>query len=160
MVLPDDALVSVYQRMRDEGSLSADEAFFLLAEALERIADWREPERLPSLRWFSSRIDAMEKIYGLAPDEYLYVDEAPPEYRELNARYDRAWDAFTAETVREFDEMEIAELFIGDRAEYRRRCQRGRESLERRYGAVPKTSALRKYRSPLSVALAIALHSC
>ena len=134
MVVPDDALVAVYQCMRDEGSLSADEAFFLLAHTLESIADLRRPERDHGLRWLSCRADTMEEIYASGSDERLAADEGPPEWLELNARYDRAWDGFTAETASEFGEKEIAELFISDLAEYRRRCLRGRVSLERRYG--------------------------
>lgn len=61
-------------------------------------------------RDFSQRCDAISKTHGLNDDQYWPSGKVPAEWEELNAEFERCSKQILVDTLREYDQKEIADL--------------------------------------------------
>jgi len=123
--------VAIWQGLRRCGGVHAGMGFFVVAKSIHRVADDAIVAAMDHepLKGIGLRLDAIKKRYGLADEEEWPLGEAPPECEALLAEWDRAADQVIADTFRRFGEHEMADLFLGDRAEFDRRYEEGRRVL-------------------------------
>jgi hypothetical protein len=82
------------------------------------------------LRRLAKKMQAVEAAHGLTKDEYWRNSDAPPEYRALAKRWERAARAREAEVLRELDAGKIAHaLFNNDPRDFDRLRERGRRAF-------------------------------
>ncbi len=62
----------------------------------------------------SEHMDRVKRAHGLDDDEHWYLDEAPAEWLELNAAWDRRDHALRAAALRDLGEEEPADLLERD----------------------------------------------
>lgn len=63
---------------------------------------------------FSQRCDAISKMYDLKDDQYWTSDKVPAEWEKLNAEFERDSSKILVDTLREYDQKEIADLVQED----------------------------------------------
>ena len=59
---------------------------------------------------FSSRCDAISKTYDLKDDQYWTSDRVPAEWEKLNTEFEQDSRRILVDTLREYDQKEIADL--------------------------------------------------
>lgn len=77
----------------------------------------------------SAKMRAIEKREGLTDDEYWQLDDAPEDYQALADEWDDRADELRVQLFRLFDEHEMADLYLNDRAEFDRRFDLGRRAV-------------------------------
>lgn len=63
---------------------------------------------------FSQRCDEISKQYDLKDDQYWTWDQIPAEWEKLNAEFERDSSKILVDTLREYDQKEIADLVQED----------------------------------------------
>jgi hypothetical protein len=59
---------------------------------------------------FSLRCDAIRKVYALKDDQYWTSDRVPTEWEKLNTEFEQDSRRILVDTLREYDQKEIADL--------------------------------------------------
>jgi hypothetical protein len=63
---------------------------------------------------FSQRCDAISKTHDLKDNEYWSSGKVPAEWDELNAEFEQCSNKILVDTLREYDQEEIADLVQDD----------------------------------------------
>ena len=136
---PDKLLVLIgkLQTHKDinQGANESGLIFYGLALALEKIADHRifNLHSDETLNVLSDQIEEIKKREGLDEDE-IYVrgdPDSPEDYQALNIEFQYRIDEIRAEVMQEFEEEEMADLFIDKNKEYICRFHSGWRILEK-----------------------------
>ena len=119
----------------NQGVVASGLIFYGLALGLEKIADYRvfNLDNDEILNVISDKIEEIKKREGLDEDEF-YVrgdPDSPEDYQALNIEFQFRIDEIRAEVMQEFEEDEMADLFINKNNEYIRRFHSGWRILEK-----------------------------
>lgn len=115
---------------RQAGVFPEEAAFYLVAFCINHIAEERIQSSHDSgkLKQIGDKIRKVEAHHGLKDDEYFWpIAEGPAEYQALSTEWDTVADGITADTFREYGEEEMAVLYEGNRNEFDRRSEVGRQ---------------------------------
>jgi len=141
-----DELLRLAQARRDSGQDKGEKAFFMISWLAE---SWAETvfDTDPELNELSGKIRAIEQREGLAEGDEFDADhpETPADWKALNAEADRRYE----EVARIIDErlvafllrhgeVDMADLYVKDRAGFERRREAGRCSV---FGPMPDLKA-------------------
>jgi hypothetical protein len=119
--------VRVCQAIRDRGLFPPDAGLYLVATAMDYLAEYRSYEG-PVARRLSGlgkRMVAVERAHGLGKGQTWEPGKGPDEWEALCREWQRRFDRLTTDTYREFGEEAMAELYERDRAEFDRRYAEG-----------------------------------
>jgi hypothetical protein len=124
------ARISLAHALHVARRLSFQEYLFILHAASEALFFGRmNSGTYPELRRLAKKMQSVEEAHGLTKDEYWRKSDAPPEYRALAKRWDRAARAREAEVLHELDASKIAHaLFNNDPRDFDRLRERGRRA--------------------------------
>lgn len=117
-----------FQEARDLDVLDENIAFFLISVEAERISGDRTWEIWVE-EGYKEKQDALREEYGLSEKEYFAKTERPEEFVELDERFDTISDTQMLQTLREYGEFGMADLYEHDREEYNSRRESGRSEL-------------------------------
>ncbi len=106
LISPDEKLALA--GFNDDNFVSGQFHYTLILMVIISIAQKRTQE--PYERDFSQRCDAISKTYSLNDDQYWPAGKVPAEWEELNAEFERISKKILVETLREYDQKEIADL--------------------------------------------------
>ena len=122
---PMEQRVRLYQQIRDAGVLPDDAAFFLIAWAVESIAEDRVQELYSSQ--YAVRFEQLAEEHGLDEDMLAVMeqDELPEDYRSLQLEFAQAVDSLAVATFQAFGEHKMAALYKTDAEEFDRRYDEG-----------------------------------
>jgi hypothetical protein len=121
----DAQLLVTFREARDNGTVPPDAGFFLVAHILLAMADEALAED-PLVLELGRELEKMEQDYGLPEEESWAPGDAPEEWEALNRQYEIACDHARAAFFRAYEEHQMAELFLHDRAGFLRRFENGR----------------------------------
>jgi hypothetical protein len=115
--------LQLFQAIRARGVLPAAAGFFLVAACIEAIGQERlaASMRHGELQTIGERMEAIKRAHGLAEFEDFDPDEAPAEYRALDAAWTRWDEGIVAATFGELGDDEMVALYLNDRDAYHRR---------------------------------------
>lgn len=121
-------LIDVVRAQRDAEVISPEMAFFYIAwttdpDVEERINASRTEGELAEI---ISAMGSIERTHGLGAEQSWKVNEGPPEWQQLNRRYNQVSDAIRAEVLREYGEENMARLLESEPITYRRIFETGR----------------------------------
>ena len=119
----------------NQGNDESDLIFFGLALGLEKISDHRiyNLHSDETLNVLSDEIKEIEIREGLDEDEFYPRGDpdSPEDYQALNIEFQHRIDEIRAEVMEEFEENEMAELFMENRKEFIRKYHSGWRILEK-----------------------------
>ncbi|OPZ82607.1 MAG: hypothetical protein BWY76_02664 [bacterium ADurb.Bin429] len=122
---PAEERVPLYQAIRKANLLPNEATFFLIAWAVETIANDRSAELLTAQ--YQSRFAEMEERLGLGEDAIEHLESAPPEYRALHLEFAQAAAALFVATFQAFGEHKMASLLRQNPDEFDRLYNAGYE---------------------------------
>ena len=136
---PDKLLVLIgkLQTHKDinQGEVESDLIFYGLALGLEKIADHRifNLHSDETLNVLSDQIKEIEIREGLDEGEFYPRGDpdSPEDYQALNIEFQYRIDEIRAEVMQEFEDDEMADLFIDKNKEYIHRFHSGWRILEK-----------------------------
>ena len=102
---------SAVQLARDLGAVGPTESYYLIDLMIEAAigALTGSDEVLIDL---SAQMEAVERAHGLEEDEDFHLDDAPPEWTELNRRWDRRFQDLHVDLLRRIGEPGMANAFV------------------------------------------------
>ncbi|HOF87222.1 MAG TPA: hypothetical protein PLZ36_03825 [Armatimonadota bacterium] len=115
---PAEERVALYQEIRRAGLLPNEATFFLIAWAVETIANDRAAALLQAQ--YQSRFAEMEERLGLSEQAIEHLESAPPEYRALHLEFAQAAAALFVATFQAFGEHKMASLLRRNSEEFDR----------------------------------------
>jgi hypothetical protein len=130
-------LIRELQVFRDtsDDSIDLDLIFFGLATGLEKISDYRifELRNDVPLNELNTKIKKIQGREGLAEDEYFVRGDpdSPEDYQALIIEFEHRIDEIRVDILSEFDEDELAELFLNNRMKYIKRYYNGWRVLDK-----------------------------
>ena len=130
-------LIRELQVFRDtsDDSINPDLIFFGLATGLEKISDYRIFELRNDVRLneLSTKIKKIQGREGLDDDEYFVRGDpdSPEDYQALIIEFEHRIDEIRIDILSEFDEDELAELFLNNRMQYIKRYYNGWRVLDK-----------------------------
>jgi len=130
-------LIRELQVFRDtsDDSIDPDLIFFGLSTGLENISDYRIFELRNDIRLneLSTKIKKVQEREGLDDDEYFVRrdPDSPEDYQALIVEFEHRIDEIMIDILSEFDEDELAELFLNNRMQYIKRYYNGWRVLEK-----------------------------
>lgn len=121
--------LTLYKELREAAAIPEPETFFLIAWAVEEIADEQIQELFKAQ--YESRFVELEAKYGINPEEFLEfgIEDIPEEYDALNMEFAQAAHAITVSTFAAYKEQKLAALYKNQPDEYSRRYIAGSEYL-------------------------------
>jgi hypothetical protein len=130
-------LIRELQVFRDtsDDSIDPELIFFGLATGLEKISDYRIFELRNDVRLneLSIKIKKVQEREGLDDDEYFVRrdPDSPEDYQALIVDFEHRIDEIRIDILSEFDEDELAELFLNNRMQYIKRYYNGWRVLDK-----------------------------
>ena len=130
-------LIRELQVFRDtsDDSIDPELIFFGLATGLEKISDYRIFELRNDIRLneLSTKIKKVQEREGLDDDEYFVRrdPDSPEDYQALIIEFEHRIDEIRIDILSEFDEDELAELFLNNRMQYIKRYYNGWRVLDK-----------------------------
>ncbi len=130
-------LIRELQVFRDtsDDSIDPELIFFGLATGLEKISDYRIFELRNDIRLneLSTKIKKVQEREGLDDDEYFVRGDpdSPEDYQALIIEFEHRIDEIRIDILSEFDEDELAELFLNNRMQYIKRYYNGWRVLDK-----------------------------
>lgn len=124
---PLETRVRVYQALRKADILPHEATFFLIAWAIETLANERTAELLETQ--YQPRFDEMEARYGLADDAYEDLENTPAPYRALHLEFGQAANSLFIATFQAFGEHKMASMLRQTPEEFDRLYNTGYEML-------------------------------
>lgn len=106
------------------GLADPDEAHYMIELYMNDLMD--DVLEDPEIVAIFAKMKAIEKREGLDEDHYWPPGEGPDDYEELRKAEDDRYEAIFVKRLRDFGEHDMADLYLTDRDEYRRRTERGR----------------------------------
>lgn len=122
---PMETRVRLYQDIRKADTLTHEATFFLIAWAIETIANERAVELLEAR--YQPRFDEMERRFNLPEDVLDHLESAPPEYRALHLEFGQAAHSLFIATFQAFGEHKMASLLRQQPEEFDRLYNAGYE---------------------------------
>ena len=127
-----EGLIQAAKIMREVGAMDGGYAVFMVAHPIISIAENRiMNEQGPALNKLLDKMTAIEKAHGLADDEYWARGDAPPEYEELNEKYNHITHSITAATFDEYGEYELGIMYRHDEDRFDELFEQGRQIVFR-----------------------------
>ncbi len=119
-------ILKAFQKLRGAGRIEKEHAYHEIFYAVETIADEKIKDSA-KINELYAKLNELERSYGLKKDEYFLLKDAPPDVRALQIECDHACDEILADTLKEFEEIELAHLFLNDKEEFDRIMNIGNE---------------------------------
>lgn len=128
-------LLRTAQAQRDAGVMDADMGFFVIVSQVEGIAGDMADDvtvRDPVIQNLHAKLAAIKKREGLEADDYYMLNDPdqPEDHRLLEDqwahRYDEIYDGIFIDTLKQFGDDDIADLYLRDRATFDSRREVGR----------------------------------
>lgn len=116
----------------EAGLLSEQEFMFFQFYSINCLlheSSWTNGNYSEELEPLSEKMRSIEKANGLKSDEYWKIDDAPPEYQELNRQYEEILDSKLEGLVIEFAHDKVEKLFMEDRKQFEALSELGRKSI-------------------------------
>lgn len=112
--MPMEDRIKIYQHLRGAGAIPEDAGFFLVAWAVETVAEERVDELYH--KQYAARFEHLAEEHGLDAEMLAVMDkeELPEEFRALEMELAKAIDALTVATFQAFGEHKMAALFTSD----------------------------------------------
>ncbi len=112
-------IIKAYQNLREAGIIEKEHAYHEIFCAVERITDekFKDSEKIKKIY---SKIDKLERSYGLKEGEYFPPEDAPPDIRALQIEWDLAHYEMLADILKDFGEIELAHLLLNNEEEFDR----------------------------------------
>jgi hypothetical protein len=125
---PEERL-DICRALRDETDLPRAAGFFLVAWAIETIAEDRieASKESGALKDISDQMDEILRRHGLETEEDLPLDKAPMDFLALDDRYERTTQQITYDCYLDLGEAEIGNLFMTNYDEFSRLREAGRQ---------------------------------
>ena len=130
-------LLGKLQVYRDtsNNSIDPDLILFGLATGLEKISDYRIFELRNDVRLneLNTKIKEIQEREGMDDDEHFVRGDpdSPEDYQALNIEFEHRIDEIRIDIMNEYDEEELAELFLNSRMKYIKRYYNGWRVLEK-----------------------------
>ena len=112
-------IIKAYQNLREAGIIGKEHAYHEIFCAVERITDekFKDSEKIKKIY---SKLDKLERYYGLKEGEYFPPEDAPPDIRALQIEWDLAHYEMLADILKGFGEIELAHLLLNNEEEFDR----------------------------------------
>jgi hypothetical protein len=136
-----DRWVSAIVQLRDAQAISTDESVFFLDLFLDNLVG-EANETDPQLLDVANQLRSLEASHGVGEDEPWPFDP-PPEFSELNERWQRRADQIVVDYLRSQAANEAADLLERSRDDYEASETRGRAEFDRRWPPGGPTAAER-----------------
>jgi hypothetical protein len=104
-------------------------AFHYFAAIFAEAGIMAASERDDELVRLANAIEAVERDHGLRDDESFHVDDAPDDWRALDAEWNSRADAIMAEIMRGAGHADVAEAMLRDRDAFDREVERGHHDI-------------------------------
>jgi len=114
------------------GQMSEHEHLFHRCYAIENLvheARWMNHRYDEDLRPISEEMRKIEEEWGLGPDEYWPIGDAPEAYQALSRQYDRVLEAKLEEAFIEFGAADLQRLYSAEREKFDQLVELGRKSV-------------------------------
>lgn len=136
-----EGLILATQIQREVGAIDADMAFHVIGLQAETIA-WDGPlQHDAELTRLGEAIQAAERAYGLAEDQYWTRGEAPQEVETLQTAWEKRAREIEAQVLRDRGEDAMADLLLASPDEYAERMERGLRKFHGRRKPTPPAQA-------------------
>ncbi len=119
-------IIKALQTLKEAGEIEKEHAYHEIFYAVETIAD-EKITGSEKLKKISSKIDKLEKSYGLKEGEFFLPEDAPPDIRALQIEWDLAHYEMLADILKDFEEIELAHLLLNNKEEFDRVTDMGRK---------------------------------
>lgn len=129
-------LLKLARALYEARQISTSEYVFYVASQVERIAEARVQDD-KELKKINKAIKAIEKLHGLADDEYWPRGKGPKEYIRLNKKWEAISEKTELDAFREFGLNDLAELQQQRPDEYCRLRERGRRAVHHHDEYIP-----------------------
>lgn len=116
--------IAAARTLAAQGRISADGVLYFVEIFLECITAHAAAHDAEMLRIYAE-IDRVKRAHGLRDDEDWLVHEGPPEWRALNAAWDRRDDEIRIATLRGLGHHDIADIMARDPEDFRLRASAG-----------------------------------
>ncbi len=120
--------------------------FLLRACAVESVHRRRLLDGLynPDLDDISARINTIREREGLDDDEPRPIGQGPEDWEDLEEQYSQILDAKFEETLREYELVDMAELYRQDREAYDALREKGRRLLSKDFSELEQVEAVQQ----------------
>ena len=120
-----------WQDWRDLGLVRLEVAYAVISRTLDGMGEDAVMEAMDKepLKGLYNRWNAIREREGVGEDEDFIKGEEPKDYLAVGAKIDKISSALHTGPMRKYGEHEMAELYLKDYAEYRRREEAGWEML-------------------------------
>ena len=140
---PTEENVRRWQEWRDKGLVRPEVAYYVLSRALEHMGERACEEAMDDkgpLKELYKKQDAIEAREGLKEDEEFCEGDEPKDWLAVTKKIEKLHATLDTGPMRKYGEHEMAELFLKDYDEFRRRGEPGAAILE----AEPELAQARK----------------
>ena len=112
-------IIKALRTLKEAGEIEKEHAYHEIFYAVETITD-EKIKGSEKLKKISSKIDKLEKSYGLKEGEVFLPEDAPPDIRALQIESDLAIDEILADILNGVGEIELAHLLLNNKEEFDR----------------------------------------
>jgi hypothetical protein len=120
--------LAVYNAIRALACLPSEAGFYLVGYTIEQIADEQIEQSIVvgPLKAISDRMDVLKRARGLEVDQDWPTGGEPDDWLALLTAFQEGVQRIRASMFRNLADPEMAELFLNDHPEFRRRMEVGR----------------------------------
>lgn len=128
---PTEENVRRWQEWRDKGLVRPEVAYYVLSRTLEGMGGQASDEAFDKepLKGLYKKQDAIEAREGLKEDEEFVEGHEPKDWLAVSKKIEKLNATLETEPMRKYGEHEMAELFLKDYGEFRRRGEAGKALL-------------------------------
>jgi hypothetical protein len=116
-------------RALSERLIINESSFYYFAELFTECVVFAASNSDPALCRLRDEMEAIERAHGLRDDEFWAIDDAPPEWRDLNDAWDRRADEIVVSHWRQAGNTDLADVRERNPDEFERRSEQGRIDL-------------------------------
>ncbi|HEX2948113.1 MAG TPA: hypothetical protein VHV83_00845 [Armatimonadota bacterium] len=120
--------VAFYQDLRKENVLPNEATYFLIAWAIEALAQERVDHVYDTV--YAKRFESIRKAHGLRDNEEWEPGKGPKEYEALDKEFSQAVDAISRSTYQRFGEHKMADLLEKNPDEANRLYEAGHDYID------------------------------
>lgn len=137
-----DENVRRWQDWLDRGLVRPEVAYYVLSHALANMADAEAQDAIDKepLKGLYAQQHAIEAREGLEEDEEFCEGQEPKDWLAVTKKIDKIFLAIETGPMRRYGEHEMAELYLKDYAEFRRRGEAGARMIH----AEPELAEVKK----------------
>lgn len=126
---PWEERIALYQAFRAEKLLPPEATYFLIAWAIEALAQERGDHLYETM--YEKRFEMIRRAHGLREDDEWEPGKGPKEYEALDAEFDKAVDAICRSTYQRFGEHKMVDLLEKDPDEANRIYEAGHDYIDK-----------------------------